>query len=377
MAIYIPGWAEGLLQSGDLRRLGGAAVEKFAPDLVANRKLQALVQQNPMLLSQIENMTPEARAAMEQTLGFKKQTPLQGLPVGAELSSQMEMKDYIKNLTPAQRELRLAAKAGTKTPEQISREDKLFQQNLQNGNLQNQILTGQVKDLTRVQGQIDASVSAYPDLKGIKFSDIAKAAIRGGQQIDSQLMTRIQSDVGAKTLYDAAYSAELNLFKNELDKKLALTKNPADQMQLLRVLTEIGNQLNDQQGKIILQMQSEAKYFDDQSKDLFVRMNNPTAFTQEARKKLLERYDVQLEDINKRIQENREQAQKLAEKYGGMPMTTPTTASPPPASAGMNMPVGPTVDAEARLALDAIRQKPQDEMRIRAAYKQRTGRDLP
>ena len=98
MAIYIPGWAEGLLQSGDLRRLGGAAVEKFAPDLVANRKLQALVQQNPMLLSQIENMTPEARAAMEQTLGFKKQTPLQGLPVGAELSSQMEMKDYIKNL---------------------------------------------------------------------------------------------------------------------------------------------------------------------------------------------------------------------------------------------------------------------------------------
>jgi len=347
MAIYIPGWAEGLLQSGDLRRLGGAAVEKFAPDLVANRKLQALVQQNPMLLSQIENMTPEARIAMEQTLGFKKQTPLQGLPIGPELAARKEEQDYLKGLTPQQREIRLATKAGTKTPEQISREDQLFQQNLQTGNLQNKVLTGQVKDLERVQGQIDAAVSAYPDLTGIKFSDIAKAAIRGGQQIDSQLMTRIQSDVGAKALYDAAYSAELNLFKNELDKKLALTRNPADQMQLLRVLTEMGNQLNDQQGKILLQMQADLRAFDEKMKNplmVLESLKNPEALDK-ARAEAMSPYQTQLDAINKAIKENRFQIQKLSEKYGAVPIPEMETTVPPTG------PVGPLNETtEQRLA---------------------------
>lgn len=375
MAIYIPGWAEGLLQSGDLRRLGGAAVEKFAPDLVANRRLQALVQQNPALLSQIENMTPEARMAMEQTLGFKKKTPLQSLPVGAELSSQMEMKDYIKNLTPAQRELRLAAKAGTKTPEQISREDQLFQQNLQNGTLQNQILTGQAKDIERVGKQVDAAIAKYPTLQGVDINKIVKGAVRSGTPVDPQLITAIQADSGAKQLFDIAYTSELAKFKSELDTRLAKTRSTQDEALLLRTLTEIGNQLNDQEARTIAEMNIELNNFEKAQStpaNLIANLSNPNAVT-EKRAAIVKRFEDRLTQIRGAARTNTDRTTSLVDKLG---LKSPT-APPPPTSAGMNMPVGPTVDAEARLALDAIRQKPQDEMRIRAAYKQRTGRDLP
>ena len=106
--------------------------------------------------------------------------------------------------------------------------------------------------------------------------------------------------------------------------------------------------------------------------NLMANLNDPNAMAKK-RADIIKRYENRLTQIRNAARTNTDRTTNLVDKLG---LKSPT-APPPPISAEMNMPVGPTVDAEARNALDAIRQKPQDEMRIRAAYKQRTGRDLP
>ena len=361
---YIPGWWDEISKSAT--SFASQLPQIIQPDSVAQKRLQEMLQQNPMLLSQIENMTPEARTSMEQTLGFKNKNPLQSLPVGAQLKQQMADAKYLETLTPEQQDIRQATRLGTLSLPEIQRkktkesqEDQQFQLDLNNGTLQNQILTGQAKDVERVGKQVASALAKYPTLQGVDINKIVKDAVRSGAPVDPQLITAIQSDPGSKQLFDIAYTTELAKFKNELDTRLAKTKSSTDEMQLLKVLTEMGNQLNDQQGKILLQMQADLRAFDEKMKNPVVSlqyMNNPGALDK-ARAEAMSPYQTQLDSINKAIQDNRSQVQKLSEKYGAVP--------------------APEIDAEARNALDAIRQKPQDEMRIRAAYKQRTGRDLP
>lgn len=324
---YLPGWWDEISRSAT--SFASQLPQFIQPDAVANKKLQELIQQNPMLLSQVENMTPEARMAMEQSLGFKKKTPLQGLPVGAQLRGQMEEAEFIKSLTPEQREIRLASKTGTKTQAQILREQQKFDQELQNGTLQNQVLTGQVKDINRVQAQIDAAAEKYPNLQGMKLRDIAKQAVRGNGQIDPQLMTAIQADPGAKQLFEIAYGAELNLFKNDLDKQLAKTKSPETQSLLLRTLAEIGNQLNDQEMRTMAEMQAQLKLFEDAASNplnpnMMKYMTNAD-LKQKDQEALLAPYRKRLEEIRKAATENTARTTQLVT---GMGITAPQPPAP-------------------------------------------------
>ncbi len=385
MAIYIPGWAEGLLQSGDLRRLGAGLGEAIAPDRFANQRLQQLVAQNPMLLNQIENMTIEGRRAMEKTLGYRKQTPLQGLPEGAQLKERRRMDEALAKLTPEQLQLREANLLQTLTPQQIERqrtkesqEDQKFQLDLSNGTLQNTVLTGQVKDVERIAARVDAAIAKHPTLQGIDMKKIVESALRGGTLIDPQLMTAIQSDPGAKQLFDIAYASELAKFKNELDTRLAKTKSAQDETLLVRTLAEIGNQLNDQEGRTMMEMQTAIRSFDEQWNNPFNRLEPGggliTKNIIDAKKVELKKpYEERLRQIREAAKTNTDRTTTLVDKLG---LRTPAPAMPsmPSMQAG---PVGPMADVETRNALDAIRQRPQDEMRIRAAYKQRTGKDLP
>lgn len=377
---YLPGWWDEISKSAT--GFASQLPQILQPDAVANKRLQDMIQQNPMLLTQIENMTPEARMAMEQTLGFKNKSPLQNLPVGAQLKQQMEEAKYVEGLTPQQQQIRLSRKVGTLTPEEIARqqtkqqqEDQKFQQDLANGTLQNKVLTGQVKEIERIGAQVDSAIAKYPTLQGIDLKKIVGTAVRGGTPIDPQLMTAIQSDPGAKQLFEIAYSSELAKFKNELDTRLAKTKSAQDETLLIRTLAEIGNQLNDQESRTMMEMQNAIKSFDDTMSNPINRLQPGGGFvTQQqidARKSaLIKPYEDRLKTIRDAATENTARTTSLVNKMG---IKTPQAAPPiaPPQQ------VGPTMDREAQLAQEAIRQRPEMAAQIRAAYKQRTGKDLP
>jgi hypothetical protein len=380
---YIPGWWDEISKSAT--SFASQLPQIIQPDSVAHKRLQEMIQQNPMLLSQIENMTPEARMGMEQTLGFKNKSPLQSLPVGAQLKQQMADAKYLETLTPEQKDIRDAARVGTLSLTEIERnktkrsqEDQKFQIDLNNGTLQNQVLTGQAKEVERIGKQVDSALAKYPTLQGIDINKIVKGAVRSGAPVDPQLITAIQSDPGAKQLFDIAYTSELTKFKNELDTRLAKSRSTQDETLLLRTLAEIGNQLNDQEAKTISEMNIELGNFEKEQKNyanVLANMNNPNAAAQN-KAEIIKRFGDRLTEIRTAANINTERTTSLVDKLG-LKSPNPAGSAPPPPNAGMNMPAGPTVDAEARNALDAIRQQPQNEMSIRAAYKQRTGRDLP
>jgi len=378
---YIPGWWDEISKSAT--SFASQLPQIIQPDSVAQKRLQEMLQQNPMLLSQIENMTPEARTGMEQTLGFKNKNPLQSLPVGAQLKQQMADAKYLETLTPEQQDIRQAARVGTLSLTEIERnktkrsqEDQKFQIDLNNGTLQNQVLTGQAKEVERIGKQVESALAKYPTLQGIDINKIVKGAVRSGAPVDPQLITAIQSDPGAKQLFDIAYTSELTKFKNELDTRLAKSRSSQDETLLLRTLAEIGNQLNDQEAKTISEMNIELGNFEKEQKNyanVLANMNNPNAAAQK-KAEIIKRFGDRLTQIRNAANINTERTTNLVDKLG---LKSPNPAGSAPPTAGMNMPAGPTVDAEARNALDAIRQQPQNEMSIRAAYKQRTGRDLP
>lgn len=328
---YIPGWWDTISQNA--QRFASQLPQSIEPNKVANRRLQEMIQQNPMLLSQIENMTPEARIAMEQTLGFKGQSPLQQLPIGAQLRQQMEEAKYIEGMTPEQKEFRLATRTGTKTPKQLVNEEQKFQQDLQTGTLQLQVLGGQVKDMNRVQGQIDQAVAKYPGLEGVNLGQIASTVIGGGQ-VDPTLMTRIQSDPGAKVLYDSAYSVQLAKLKSQLDARVAGDAGSGNENRLLLgVLAEIGNQLNDQEMRTIAEMNAALDAYAAQQRSpqaMLQALKTPTAVETE-RQAIRKPFEDRLAQIRKQATDNTNNTVKLLDKMG---IKGGSSLVPPPDGAG-------------------------------------------
>lgn len=350
---YIPGWWDEISKSAT--GFASQLPQILQPDSVAQKRLQEMIQQNPMLLSQIENMTPEARMNMEQTLGFKKKTPLQSLPVGAQLKQQMEDAKYLETLTPEQREIRQATRVGTVSLPELQRKkteesqkDQKFQLDLQNGTLQNQILTGQAKDIQRVAKQVDDAIAKYPTLQGVDINKIVKGAVRSGEPVDPQLITAIQADPGAKQLFDIAYTSELAKFKSELETRVAKTRSTQDEALLLRTLTEIGNQLNDQEARTIAEMNIELSNFEKAqgtTANLIQNLNNPNAVA-EKRAAIVKQYEDRLAQIRNAAKTNTDRTTSLVDKLG---LKSPMSSTTMPITG--TMPVGPLNETpEQRLA---------------------------
>ncbi len=103
-AIYIPGWADSLLQSNTFGQLGGMLAQKFNPEGVANRKFQQLIQNNPMILDQFANMDPAQRQAMAEGFGFKAPpSSLMNLPMGPQAKARKDEEDFVNTLSPEQK----------------------------------------------------------------------------------------------------------------------------------------------------------------------------------------------------------------------------------------------------------------------------------
>jgi hypothetical protein len=347
---YIPGWWDEISKSAT--SFASQLPQIIQPDSVAQKRLQEMIQQNPMLLSQIENMTPEARMGMEQTLGFKNKSPLQSLPVGAQLKQQMADAKYLETLTPEQQDIRQAARVGTLSLPELQRkktkesqEDQKFQMDLNNGTLQNQVLTGQAKEVERIGNQVESALAKYPTLQGIDINKIVKGAVRSGAPVDPQLITAIQSDPGAKQLFDIAYTSELTKFKNELDTRLAKSRSTQDEALLLRTLAEIGNQLNDQEARTISELNIELGNFEKEQSNpanLIANLNNPNAAAQK-KAEITKRYEDRLTQIRNAANINTERTTNLVDKLG---LKSPTSAGSAPPPAGTVGPLRQETEAE-------------------------------
>lgn len=131
-AIYIPGWADSLLQSNTFGQLGGMLAQKFNPEGVANRKFQQLIQNNPMILDQFANMDPAQRQAMSESFGFKAPpASLMNLPMGPQAKARKEEEDFVNTLSPEGRTDYAYKRRGLLTPAEQDYKKQLEKINLE------------------------------------------------------------------------------------------------------------------------------------------------------------------------------------------------------------------------------------------------------
>jgi hypothetical protein len=145
---YVPGWWDSISQNatGLMKQLPGV----IQPDNVAQKRLQEMVQQNPMLLEQFSNMDDGTRNMLAQSLGFKNQNPIAQLPVGAQRQEREEMQGLRKEVLadPRSRQEFIGSKFGTKTDQERTIQD----QQITNNDITTQIRKLDFKKMTRDDG---------------------------------------------------------------------------------------------------------------------------------------------------------------------------------------------------------------------------------
>lgn len=213
---YLPGWWDEI--SKNATGLASQLPQMIQPDRVANKRLQEMVQQNPMLLEQFGNMDEGSRNMLAQSLGFKNENPIAKLPVGAQRQERESVAAYNKTMTPEQRDIQMANKAGTVSQKDILRRDTVNAQqdqkfeweqalapvelklkNLDVGT--KELLAGEQK---RALDVITAARLKYPEVNmGKVVSDITKNRVDADTQ---GMLTVIMADEGLssalKTIID-------------------------------------------------------------------------------------------------------------------------------------------------------------------------------
>lgn len=218
MAIYIPGWYEQMAKSGSIQKLGNMLGAKFAPDYQANARLQEMVQQNPMLMEQFSNMDDATRAQLTKSLGFKNQDPIAKLPVGVQRQERESVATYNKTLTPEQRDIQMANKAGTVSQKDLLRRDTTDARDAQKFEWEKALAPVEIKLKTldvgtkellaneqkRALDVVAAARSKYPEVNlGKVVNDIMKNRVDADTQ---GMLTVITADEGLssalKTIID-------------------------------------------------------------------------------------------------------------------------------------------------------------------------------
>lgn len=367
---YLPGWWDEISKSAT--SFAGQLPQILQPDAVAEQRLQQMVAQNPMLLSQIENMTPEARMAMEQTLGFRKKTPLQKLPEGPELQFKRRQKSFMETATPQQLEDMVAKSLGTKGRTEMERETQEFDWKKRINELNFTKLTDDTELGKLLNDEkrraLEVLNKARVDNPEINIDRLIPGLMTG--RLTQQDLAQIQV-ITADPALSGALNTVIDFAKLGQQNKLSLG------------LKSISNQ-DDYIRLALSAVESARKEYNDADNSLS-RILNGAALTkiniEQARKADPQRAGM-IDDVLARRNNaliRLQTYQPIVDKAFGI--TTPATGQPGAAPAGQATPsptpTVPPVDQEAQMALAAIRQRPDQEKQIRAKYKQRTGKDLP
>jgi hypothetical protein len=297
-------------------------------------------------------------------MGFKKQSPVTGLPVGAQ--RQMREMDQ-KNLSeimadPVKREEYQAGRYNLLRATQRKKEEqdlKTGEQQINLNDLNMELVSGNVKDMKRTQSKIDAAISQYPDLSKVNYRAVVRDFIRQGKPIDSNLMTATLADPGAKQVLEMGIQSELKALEHEYSMRLKTARDPNTSMLLLRTLTEQANQIETTQQRLLAQRQMMQKSLEE---DNTYKLNKMAAAqgNKEAQK-VVEEIEKPLKAIDTAINTYMQEGLRIQAKtslYADQ-LGLPTDA-----------------DVLAQQARQAIAQRPEAAAQIREMYKAQTGKDL-
>jgi hypothetical protein len=272
---YIPGWWDSI--SGNATKLAQQLPQVIQPDNVAQKRLQEMLQQNPMLLEQMSNMDEGTRKQLEQTLGFKKNTPISALPVGAQRQQrEMEQKEVAGiQADPTKYQDYLAGKYKVRTEDQRKADGlkiKGAEQEIDINALNMEVMSGKVKDMKRTQADVDAAIAKYPDLSKVNYKAIVREFVRQGRPIDPALLTASINNEGARAALDLGIKTELMSLENEYSMRLRTAKDPNTSALLLRTLTEQANQIEATQQRLLAQRQQALKELEDGPNSMTYKM---------------------------------------------------------------------------------------------------------
>lgn len=324
---YLPGWWDEI--SKNATGLVSQLPQFIQPDRVASKKLEQMLQQNPMLAEQMSNMDAGTRQLLEQSIGFRKQAPISAMPVGAErqmremtqgilgevMKDPVKRQDYIKKVT------------GARTDTDIKKEQQELttgQQQIDINAMNAELLSGKVKDFKRTQASVDAALAKYPDLSGVNYKTIVRDLIRTGKPVDPALITASIQDEGAKALLDLGIKSELMSLENEYAMRLRTAKDPNTSALLLRTLTEQANQIETTQQRLMMQKQAaEKSLVDDTAFKLasITAANDKDPAKRKAAQAIVDAKMAPIQEIDKAIATYMQAGldiQQRTEKYGEM-----------------------------------------------------------
>jgi hypothetical protein len=381
---YLPGWWDEINKGNAASNLFARLPEMIQPDRVAGKRYQEMIQQNPMLIESLSNMDDTQRQAFASALGFRdyNKSGFGNIAPGEKLLERRELQDFLKTATREQREIRLAGKAGTKTTKDISQADQLFGLNVkgaeQTVTLNEQKLKLQdmeLKEKTEMQTLVDTLRAKYPN-EQINLQKSMVDFVSG--KINTPELQRITTD----PTIAPAFNTLLELYKERIrlaaQTNIASLKGPQEKLLGVQFLQQgVDNAL--QKINAARQAIKDAGIFGQiQQTPEFVNANRMLTDAQTEHKQLVEAFNSALKTEFGGKYPDVFSADKI-----GLGVPGPTNAAAAAAAQGGNTIMGgmpnPTINpqAEAQQALEAIRKFPNRAAAIRAAYKQRTGRDLP
>jgi hypothetical protein len=255
---YLPGWWDEINRGGAAEKFVGGLDRRMRPNAYAQQSLQQMVSQNPAVLEQISNMDEGQRALFAQAMGFTNPNAFSNLMPGPALAQRQEQERAIAGLTPDQTSERASKIAGVRPQEEITRarieqeqKDLAFNQDLETGKVNLQILTAKGNEIKRLEGMIQQGLDKYGTVENMPIRSLVRDFVRSGRDIDPLQSLVISQHPGAASLFDAAVKLELQTLQNEAQRSIATMRNPAENQIFLKSLTELGNQLNDAESRLL------------------------------------------------------------------------------------------------------------------------------
>jgi hypothetical protein len=381
---YLPGWWDEI--SKNATGFAQQLPQLLQPNNVAQRKLEQAIQQNPMMLEQIANMDESQRGMIAQGFGFRGQNPFQNIGMGAQREERNRNNESLNRVssTPQGMQELDAARTGTRTADQreISAlniqggKQGLLQgtQNLRKGELDISAATLTLKGAAQKQKQVDAAMLKYPDLSKINYKQLVRTAIQTGEPIDPAALTAARQDEGASMLLDLGIKTELMKEENRLSMQLRVAKDPNTSMLLLRTMTELGNQFETEQQRLISMINMGKKEL---STNMAYTIGSLPSASAENKAQAQSAYEAGVGQYEKQYMNALRNSQAVSartQEYANTLMPKGTQMSAPPSAPSASASAAPTMEAQ---ALAAIQARPEAAAQIRASYKAKTGKDLP
>ncbi len=199
---YMPGWWDTI--KDDAMGFTNQLMRQVNPNHFAQKDFEQIAKQNPQVISQIANMSPEERAALEQSMGFRAGgSSFAKIPDGMERTQALKHQKRTDEAEAADPDAFRKRLFGTRTVEDRAKEGidiKKGQQSIVTGEQEQKInaQTIALNGLKLDDAEMDLKEQKrlrdlIPDIGEVDLGHLADAVVTG-KQVDNNLLARINSD---------------------------------------------------------------------------------------------------------------------------------------------------------------------------------------